>query len=110
MRAARAKMSRHADAGRARDYMLRRWDAFSRFLGDGRICLSDNAVERALCGTAPGRKAWLFADFNRSGEQAAAMYSLTVTAKLNGVDCLAHAGSWIGGHKSSPWRAGGDPP
>jgi hypothetical protein len=39
------------------DYMLKRIDAFTRFLDDGRICLSDNAAERALRGIALGRKA-----------------------------------------------------
>src|SRR3979411_1526816 len=38
------------------DYMLKRWTAFTRFPGDGRICLSNNAAERALRGLALGRK------------------------------------------------------
>jgi len=86
MRAARGKMSRHADVAKAMDYMLKRWDTFSRFLGDGRICLSNNAAERALRGVALGRKAWLFAGSDRGGNRAAAMYSLIITAKLNDVD------------------------
>ena len=36
--------------------MLKRWPAFTRFLDDGRICLSNNAAERALCGIALGQK------------------------------------------------------
>ena len=86
MRAARARMSRHAEVGRAMDYMLKRWGTFSRFLHDGRICLSNNAAERVLRGVALGRKACLFAGSDRGGERAAAIYSLIVTAKLNGVD------------------------
>ena len=86
MRTARARMSRHADVGKAMDYMLKRWDTFSRFLGNGRICLTNNAAERALRGAALGRKAWLFCGSDRGGERAAAMYSLIVTAKLNDVD------------------------
>ena len=86
MRAARGRMSRHADVAKAMDYMLKRWDTFSRFISDGRICLSNNAAERALRGVALGRKAWLFAGSDRGGERAAAMYSLIVTAKLNDTD------------------------
>ena len=86
MRTARGKMSRHAEVAKAMDYMLKRWDTFSRFLHDGRICLSNNAAERALRGIALGRKAWLFAGSDRGGGRAAAMYSLIVTAKLNDVD------------------------
>ena len=52
MRAERGKLSRHADVAKAMDYMLKRWDAFTRFLDDGRICLTNNAAERALRGIA----------------------------------------------------------
>jgi transposase len=86
MRAARAKLSRHAEVAKAMDYMLRRWETFTRFLDDGRTCLSNNAAERNLRGVALGRKAWLFAGSDRGGERAAAMYSLIATAKLNDVD------------------------
>ena len=68
------------------DYLLKRWPAFTRFLHDGRICLSNNAAERAVRGIALGRKSWLFAGSDRGGQRAAAMYSLIVTAKLNNVD------------------------
>jgi len=84
MRTERARLSRHAEVAKAMDYMLKRWDAFARFLGDGRICLTNNAAERSLRGVALGREAWLFAGSPRGGERAAAVRSLFVTAKLNG--------------------------
>ena len=86
MRTERARLSRHADTAKAMDYMLKRWPAFARFLDDGRVCLTNNAAERALRGIAIGRKAWLFAGSDRGGERAAAMFTLIETAKLNGVD------------------------
>ena len=86
MRAERGKLSRHADVAKAMDYTLKRWPAFTRFIEDGRICLTNNAAERALRGIAVGRKAWLFAGSDRGGERAAAMYSLIMTARLNNVD------------------------
>ena len=86
MREQRAKLSRHADVAGAMDYMLKRWDAFTAFLGDGRICLTNNAAERALRGIALGRKSWLFAGSDRGGQRAAIIYSLIVTAKMNDVD------------------------
>ncbi len=86
MRAERPKLSRGSDLAKAMDYMLKRWSAFTRFLNDGRICLSNNAAERGLRGIALGRKSWLFAGSDRGGMRAAAMYSLIVTAKLNDVD------------------------
>jgi transposase len=86
MRRERAKLSRHAEIAKAIDYMLKRWPAFTRFLDDGRICLTNNAAERALRGLALGRKSWLFAGSERGAERAAVMYTLIQTAKLNDVD------------------------
>ena len=86
MRQERAKLSRHNDVAKAMDYMLKRIDAFTRFLDDGRICLSNNAAERALRGIALGRKSWLFAGSDRGGERAAIMLTLIQTAKLNDID------------------------
>jgi transposase len=113
MRVERGKLSRHADVAKAMDYMLKRWDAFTRFLADGRICLTNNAAERALRGIALGRKSRLFAGSDRGGERAAAMYSLIVSAKLNNVDpraWLADVLARIGDHPASrlqellPWH------
>jgi transposase len=113
MRAARGKLSRHSDVATAMDYMLKRWKAFARFLDDGRICLTNNAAERALRGIALGRKCWLFAGSDRGGERAAAMYSLIVTCKLNHVDpraWLADVLARIADHPASrlhellPWH------
>jgi transposase len=86
MRTERAKLSRHSDVAKAMNYMLNRWDTFTRFLDDGRICLTNNAAERALRGIALGRKSWLFAGSDRGGERAAVMYTLIQTARLNDVD------------------------
>ena len=82
----RAKLSRGHDLAKAMDYILKRWAAFTLFLDDGRVCLSNNAAERALRGIALGRKSWLFCGSDRGGRRAAAMYSLIVTAKMNEVD------------------------
>ncbi|WP_245441930.1 IS66 family transposase, partial [Rhizobium phaseoli] len=48
----RAKLSRSSPVAEAIDYMLKRWDGFTSFLQDGRICLTNNAAERALRGFA----------------------------------------------------------
>jgi transposase len=55
METERARLSRHAATAKAIDYMLKRWPAFTRFLDDGRICLTNNAAERALRGVATRR-------------------------------------------------------
>lgn len=89
MRTERAKLSRHNEVAKAMDYMLKRWRAFTCFLSDGRICLTNNAAERGLRGVAVGRKNWIFCGSDRGGDRAAAMYTLIYTARLNGVDAEA---------------------
>ena len=64
-----AELSRHVAVAKAIDYILTRWEAFTRFLNNGRICLSNNAAERALRGLALGRKSWLFAGSERGAER-----------------------------------------
>ena len=68
MEVERRKLSRHSPVAKAMDYMLRRWKMFARFLDDGRICLTNNAAERALRGIALGRKSWLFCGSDRGGD------------------------------------------
>ncbi len=86
LRAQHDRVSRKSETGKAIAYALNQWKALTRFLEDGRICLSNNAAERALRGVAVGRKNWTFAGSDRGGERAAAIYTLVETAKLNGVD------------------------
>lgn len=86
LRSQRAALARHNPVAGAIDYMLKDWAAFTRFLDDGRICLTNNAAERALRGVALGRKAWLFAGSDHGGERAAFMYTLIGTARLNDID------------------------
>jgi transposase len=86
LRQERSRMSRSASVAQPIDYMLKRWDRFARFIDDGRICLTNNAAERALRGFALGRKSWLFAGSERGADRAAAMATLIMTAKLNDVD------------------------
>src|SRR5262245_22877440 len=80
---------------------------------DGRLCMTNNAAERALRCVAVGRKNWTFAGSDVGGERAAAIYTLIQTAKLNGVDpraWLADVLARILDHKASrigellPWN------
>jgi len=82
LRVQHARVSPKSETGKAIAYALNHWKALTRFLGDGRICLSNNAAERALRGVAVGRRNWTFAGSDR----AAAIYTLIETCKLNGVD------------------------
>jgi transposase len=88
MRDERSRLSRSASVVKPLDYMLKRWDRFTCFVEDGRVCLTNNAAERALRGFALGRKSWLFAGSERGAARAAAVTTLIMTAKLNDIDPL----------------------
>ncbi len=109
----RTRLARGNEVARAIDYLLKRWTAFTRFLDDGRICVSNNAAERALRGIALGRRSWLFCGSDRGGQRAAVIYSLIVTARMNDVDpqaWLADVLARIAGHPAQrldellPWN------
>lgn len=71
-------------------YALNRWQALLTYLQDGMVDIDNNADERALRAVALGRKNYLFAGSDSGGERAAAIYSLTESAKLNGLDPEAY--------------------
>jgi transposase len=84
-----AKLSPNSQVGKAIAYSLNCWPALMRFLDDGRLCISNNAAERALRGIAVGRRNWTFVGSDQGGQRAAAIYTLIETAKLNDIDPLA---------------------
>jgi transposase len=86
LREQRARISKHSETGKAIDYSLKRWAAFTRFLDDGRLCMTNNAAERELRAVAMGRKNWTFAGSHEGGRRAAVVYTLIATAKLNDID------------------------
>ena len=74
LREQRAKVSKQSETGKVIDYSLKRWPALSRFLDDGRLCMSNNAAERELRAVAVGRRNWTFAGSDEGGRRAAAIY------------------------------------
>ena len=86
LREQRARVSAKNDIAKAINYSLNRWESFTRFLDDGRICLSNNAAERGLRGVAVGRRNWTFAGSDAGGRRAAPLLRSIETCKLNDVD------------------------
>ena len=86
LREQRGKLSSKADLAKAIGYMLSRWSPFTRFLADGRVCMTNNAAERAIRPLAVGRRNWTFAGSDAGGRRTAAMYTLIETCKLNDID------------------------
>jgi transposase len=86
LRQQHARLSPHGKVAKAIAYSLNAWDALVRFLDDGRLCMTNNAAERALRCIAVGRNNWTFAGSDAGGRRAAAIFTLIETAKLNDVD------------------------
>ncbi|HEY4080099.1 MAG TPA: IS66 family transposase [Burkholderiaceae bacterium] len=86
LRGQHARLSPNNQVAKAIAYSLNAWDALVRFLDDGRLCMTNNAAERALRCIAVGRNNWTFAGSDNGGRRAAAIYTLIETAKLNDVD------------------------
>jgi len=86
LREQRKRLSTKNETAKAIDYSLKRWTPLTRFLDDGRLCMSNNAAERSVRGIAVGRNNWTFAGSDEGGRRAAVIYTLIETAKLNDVD------------------------
>ena len=79
---------------RALAYALKYWPYVTNVLEDGRLGLDNNISERAIKSFVIGRKNFLFSDTVRGAEASAAIYSIVVTAKLNGLNQRAYL-EWL---------------
>ena len=84
------EISGKSNLAKAIRYALTRWTALTRYTTDGRLEMTNNAVERAIRPLALTRKNYLFAGADSGGTRAAAMYTLIETAKMNGLDPEAY--------------------
>jgi transposase len=84
--AQRRRLSSKTALAKAIQYALSRWEALTRYAGDGRLAIDNNAAERALRGIAITRKNFLFLGSETGGERAAILYTVLESAKLNGRD------------------------
>lgn len=78
----------------ALSYALKYWPHVRNVLLDGDLDLDNNVAERAIKPFVIGRKNWLFSDTPRGAEASAAIYSIVVTAKLNGLNQRAYV-EWL---------------
>jgi hypothetical protein len=90
LKQSKSKLSAKSEVTQAIDYALGRWTQLTRFSSDGRSEVDNNAAERALRAVALGRKNYLFAGSDGGGNNAATIYSLIGTAKLNRIDPEAY--------------------
>ncbi len=82
----RDEVSSKSALGKAIAYTLNHWSGLTAFLGDGRIEVDSNIVERSMKSVALTRKNSLFVGNERGGKSFPILASLVNTATLNGVD------------------------
>ena len=67
-------------------YALNQEVYLRRYLEDGHLSIDNNSAERAIKNFAVGRRNWLFSKSIRGADASAAVYSITETALLNGLN------------------------
>jgi transposase len=82
----RLKVPDGSATAKAIEYSLGRWEALTRYIGDGDLPIDNNWLENRIRPVALGRSNWLFAGSLRAGKRAAVIMSLIQSAKLNGHD------------------------
>ena len=72
--------------GKAFGYTLHLWPRLKRYVDDGRLKIDNNLVENSIRPVALGRKNYLFAGSHDGARNAAVIYSLLATCKLNNIE------------------------
>lgn len=76
--------------GAALQYLDGQWSARTRFLENPHIPLDNNVAENDIRPFVVGRKNWLFSGSPRGAEASAALYTLVLNAKANGIDPFSY--------------------
>ena len=87
---ARRKHLPQSLTGLAITYALGQWEKLLVFLQDGRIQIDNNLAENTIRPTAIGKKNWLFIGDPKSGDRAAAFYTLIGNCHRAGIDAQAY--------------------
>ena len=72
--------------GKAIRYSLARWDKLTHYLAHGGLNIDNNKIENMIRPLALGRKNYLFAGSHQGAKNAAIIYSLVGSCKLNGLN------------------------
>jgi transposase len=75
--------------GNAFAYTLNLWPRLVRYIEDGRFNIDNNLIENSIRPVALGRKNYLFAGSHEAAQQAAILYSLLASCKINNIEPFA---------------------
>ncbi|RLD22579.1 MAG: IS66 family transposase [Bacteroidetes bacterium] len=77
--------------GGAIAYTLKLWPRLIRYVENGQFQIDNNLIENSIRPVALGRKNYLFAGSHNAAQQAAIIYSLLATCKINQIEPF----SWL---------------
>ena len=80
------KVPKKSKIGQAFHYFINEYEYLIGYLKDGRLNIDNGFTERAIRKFAIGRNNWMFSDTVDGANASSLLYSLIVTAKVNGVD------------------------
>jgi transposase len=80
------KVPKSSELGNALHYYVNEYEELSAFVADGRYEIDNGWLERTIRKFAIGRNNWLFCDTVEGAHASSILYSLVITAKLNGID------------------------
>lgn len=80
------KVPKKSKIGQAFHYLINEYEYLIGYLKDGRLNIDNGFTERAIRKFAIGRNNWMFSDTVDGANASSLLYSLIVTAKVNGVD------------------------
>jgi transposase len=72
--------------GKAFTYFTTEYEHLIGYFKDGRLAMDSGFVERCIRKFAIGRNNWLFSETEAGAEGSELLYSLVITAKVNGVN------------------------
>jgi len=76
--------------GSAIAYTLTLWPRLVRYIDDGRFNIDNNLIENSIRPVALGRKNYMFAGSHEAAQQAAIIYSLLGTCKINSIEPFSY--------------------
>ncbi len=76
--------------GSAIAYTLKLWPRLVRYIEDGRFHIDNNLIENSIRPVALGRKNYLFAGSHEAAQQAAVIYSILGTCKINNIEPFSY--------------------
>lgn len=82
----KSKVPKKSKIGEAFSYFISEYEYLTGYLKDGRLEPDNGFTERAIRKFAIGRNNWMFSDTVAGADASALMYSLVITAKMNGVN------------------------